>query len=291
MKALLICPAERPAVPMLQRALPLVMLPFLGRSLLEYWLEHIATLGASHVNVLATEKPELLCALVGNGARWGLKAELIPTSCELPPAAARTEYREQSENDWLAAPDDVTLLDHFPGLPQYPLFKSYAEWFAGLLEFMPHAAGPTRIGMRELKPGVWVGMFTRISPTAQLRAPCWIGERVRIGSRSVVGPMAVIEDRALVESDCEISASAVETQTFIGKCTEVKNSIAWGDSLLNWKTGSFVTVPDPFLMCALGRPTLSPKPSGWLAQLTTRCARSKQDLQQLWKRLPIHKNR
>src|SRR4051812_349138 len=140
MKALLICPAERPAVPVLQRMLPLVMLPVLGRSLLEYWLEHVAALGASHVSILAADKPERVRALVGNGARWGLKAELVPATCELPPAAVRTEYREQSENDWLAAPDDVTLLDHFPGLPQHPLFRSYAEWFAGLLEFMPHAA-------------------------------------------------------------------------------------------------------------------------------------------------------
>src|SRR3954470_8669220 len=118
MQALLVCPAERPAVAMLQRTMPLVMLPLLGRSLLEYWLEHVAILGASHVSILGADKPELLRAVVGNGARWGIKTELISANCELSPAAARSEYRGRAENDWLAAPDDVTLLDHFPGLPQ-----------------------------------------------------------------------------------------------------------------------------------------------------------------------------
>src|SRR4051812_29859462 len=101
MKALLICPAERPAVPMLQRTQPLVLLPFLGRSLLEYWLEHLAALGASHVSILAADNPDPVRALVGNGARWGLKTELIQATCELSPAAVRREYREQSEQDWL----------------------------------------------------------------------------------------------------------------------------------------------------------------------------------------------
>ncbi|MDB6108596.1 MAG: Nucleoside-diphosphate-sugar pyrophosphorylase [Pedosphaera sp.] len=291
MKALLVCPAERPAVPLLQRSSPLVLLPLFGRCLLEYWLEQIVTLGASHVLVSAAHEAREVRALVGNGARWGLKAEVIVESCELTQTNARREYCGQSESAWLAAPNDVTVLDHFPGLPQHPLFQSYAGWFAALLEFLPHAVGPTRIGVRELKPGVWVGMFTRISPTAQLRPPCWIGERVRVGPHSIIGPMAIVEDRVVVESDCEISTSAVGAQTFVGKCTEVRDSLAWGDSLLNWRTESFVTVPDPFLLSALGRPSLSLTPADWLAQLARRGSRSPRASRALEQQLPLRRDR
>jgi hypothetical protein len=291
MKALLICPAERPAVPLLQRLSPLALTPLFGRCLLEYWLEHVVTMGASHVTVLAAQEAQRVRAFVGNGARWGLKAEVIAENRELAHTDARRDYCRPPANDWLAAPDDVCLLDHFPGLPQQPLFQSYAGWFAALVEFLPQAAGPTRIGVRELKPGVWVGMFTRISPSAQLRPPCWIGERVRVGPRSIIGPGAIVEDQVVVESDCELSTSAVGAQTFVGKCTEVRDSIAWGDSLLNWKTESFVTVPDPFLLSALGRPPFSFQLARWLGQLTGRGARSQAALQLPEEPLSLNRNR
>jgi hypothetical protein len=286
MKTLLICPDEQPGIPWLQRSAPLVLLPLFGRSLLEYWLEQVAVLGASHVLVLAAGAAPQVSARVGNGARWGLKAEVIPSPALLSPATAREDYDVGPGGAWLAPPHDVNLLDHFPGQPQLPLFQSYAGWLAALLEFLPNAAGPTRIGVREPTPGVWVGMSTRMAPTVQLRPPCWIGERVRVGPRSIIGPMAILEDEVVVESDCEICASAVGPQTFVGKCTEVRDSLAWGDSLLNWKTESFVTVPDPFLLSPLARPSGFSKPARLLAQLTGRRPRSPDDGQRGQKTSP-----
>ena len=49
MKALLICPAEREGVSALMESGPLSNLPILGKSLIEYWLEHLAGLGATDV--------------------------------------------------------------------------------------------------------------------------------------------------------------------------------------------------------------------------------------------------
>jgi hypothetical protein len=46
MKAVLICPADRPAVAKLAEVAPLPNLPILGESLVEYWLEHLAGLRA-----------------------------------------------------------------------------------------------------------------------------------------------------------------------------------------------------------------------------------------------------
>src|SRR5207244_3565866 len=122
----------------------------LGRTLIEYWLEHLARLGAGQVLVLATDRAEQVRARIGDGARWGLRVVVIPETRELTPAEARSKYRTgemtgedvrspAGSNDnqletpyvvscngskvscWLAEPDDAILLDHLPGLPQNAL--------------------------------------------------------------------------------------------------------------------------------------------------------------------------
>src|SRR5438309_5107324 len=118
MKAILICPAERPAVAALKQTMPWVLLPLFGRNLLEYWLDHLAQAGATQITVLTSEQPEMLRAAIGNGARWGLSAEVVLEARELPPALARRKYRERKETDWLAEPDDVVVANGFPGLPR-----------------------------------------------------------------------------------------------------------------------------------------------------------------------------
>jgi hypothetical protein len=250
-RSLLICPNEPTAVAGLADAVPLVTVPMLGESLVEYWLEHLAGLGASQVFVLASDRPEQVEAVIGVGARWGLKVEVLPEARELTPAEARVKYRGGG-TDWLAEPNDAVLMDHLPGVFQRPLFNSWAGWFAALLDWMPGAATPNRVGVRELRAGVWVGLRTHISRSAELRAPCWLGEQVHVGPHAVIGPGAILEDRVFVEASSEISYSAVGPETFVGKLTDVEHSLAWGSMLIDWRDGSRVEVPDPFLLCSLG---------------------------------------
>src|SRR6266487_5290079 len=127
MKALLICPAERQGVAALAEYTPLCNLPVLGKSVVEYWLEHLGTLGAKQVCILASDRPEQVRALVGNGARWGLSVAVYPELRELPPEEARAKYRVAEEAAWLRAPHDAIFMDHLPGLPEYPLLTSYAH--------------------------------------------------------------------------------------------------------------------------------------------------------------------
>ena len=62
MKALLICPAERPAIGTLAEAVPLVNVPLFGKSLIEYWLEYLSSRDAKEVFILAADRPELVRA-------------------------------------------------------------------------------------------------------------------------------------------------------------------------------------------------------------------------------------
>ena len=63
MKALLICPSERPAVRLLAPNAPLSNVPLLGQSLLEYWLSHLACSGLTQALILAGDRPEKVRAL------------------------------------------------------------------------------------------------------------------------------------------------------------------------------------------------------------------------------------
>src|SRR5690606_15383883 len=142
-------------------------------------------------------------------------------------------------------------LDRLPGLPDRPLFDSYADWFAALQAFLPHAVTPARIGAREIAPGIWVGLHAQVSATARLQAPCWIGENVLVGDHATIGPGAILEDRAIVEPGATIAQSAIAPESFVGRWICVRDSLALGGTLIAWRNGSCLRVPDPFFLCAL----------------------------------------
>jgi hypothetical protein len=203
--------------------------------------------------------------LVGDGARWGLQIEVVPEVRELTLEEARAKYHLSEPR--LAAPEDAQLMDHLPELPDYPLFTSYANWFAALQAWMPRAATADRIGLRQLQPGVWAGLHARISPEAELRAPCWMGDHVQVEAGAVIGPNAVLENGVFVERDARVSHSAVGPETFIGNLTEVRSSIVMDSTLVSWKLDSCIKVHDTFLLCPLARRRTAFSPVGLLSRL------------------------
>lgn len=249
-KTLLICPSDRPAVAELSRVAPLAAAPLLGQSLLEYWLTHLALTGTKEVHILADDRVEQIHKIVGTGARWGLKAEITGEVREFTAAQAQIKYAAEFP---VAAPNNISVLDHFPDEPNLPIFTSYADLFSGLMRWMPRANTLDRVGYREVQPGVWVGRNAHVSPEAQLTGPCWIGQHVFVGAKCVIGPNAILEDRSFVESGADIVNSIIGPDTFIGKLAALRQSFAWGDTLVNWKSGSIAQIKDSFLMCALKR--------------------------------------
>jgi mannose-1-phosphate guanylyltransferase / phosphomannomutase len=252
MNAILICPAERPATRFLSQTTPFAALHAFAKPLVVYWLENLAALGVRCVLILVSDRPEQIRALVGDGARWGLQVEVLIEPRELSADEARAKYCPNPAR-CLPQPLDVSVMDHFPGLPEHPLFKSYANWFDGLRALMPCVTGARRSDVSEVKPGVWVSARARVSSGAELRAPCWIGPHTVVAADTIIGPMAVIEDRVMVEPGVEIANSSVAPQTFVGRLTELKNSVADGSILINWRSASCTRVPDAFLLCSLAK--------------------------------------
>jgi len=263
-QALLICPWDRAAVSELSRVASLAAAPLLGQSLLEYWLTHLALNGIKDVHILADGHPEQIRKIVGTGARWGLKAEITSEVRELTAAQAQIKYAAEFP---VSAPNNISVLDHFPGEPNLPIFTSYADLFAGMMRWLPRANTVDRVGFRELQPGIWIGRHAHVSPEAQLTGPCWIGQHVFVGAGCVIGPNAVLEDRSFIEGGAEVVNSVIGPDTFIGKLAALQRSLAWGSTLINWQSGSVAQVLDSFLMCALKREPNGEKFLGRLMEL------------------------
>jgi NDP-sugar pyrophosphorylase family protein len=272
MKAVLICPSERPSVGFLAETLPLPLVPALGQGLVEYWLSCLACTGFTEVLILAPDRPEKIADAVCRGARWGLRAEVQDPGHEVTLAEARLNYFGHLPTN--GPQECLALLDHFPGMAQNPLFGSYQGWFAALKSWLPQAMTPDRVGMREVQPGIWASTRARISSQVQLHAPSWLGHNVFVGQRSVIGPGAILEEGAFIEEDVEIYDSLVGPHTFVGRFAQINDSIAWGDTLVNWKTDSVAKVPDAFVLCALRSPSRGRGAAGLLRHLTNLCLQS-----------------
>ena len=263
MKSILICPGYRPGLKHLTDSAPLAVAPLLGESLVVYWLGHLAALGAKEVVVCASDRPWAVREMVGSGSRWGLRVRVVTEMYELTVAEARGRHRDG--DNWLRAPHDVVLADHLPGLPKRRMGESYADWYAAVQSWCDRAVTPDRTGVREIMPGVRVGWQSMIPADVTLRGPCWIGERVRIGSGAVLGPHTVIEDRAVISPGAEVVRSIVGPETMVGENTEVADSLALGNTLINWHDGSCLHVPDEILLCSLREQR---DPTEWFRRIT-----------------------
>jgi len=286
MRKILICPSPRNGVPFLSQELPLANMSLLGQSLLEYWLSALSIGGVKKVLLLAHDRPELALEVVGAGERWGLDATVLSECRELTTAEALLKYAAELEG--IPPQEAITVLDHFPGLPEQPLFASYELWFAAIRSWMPAALMADRVGVNETLPGVWKGCHAHVSPQANLRPPCWIGQHVFVGAHAIVGPGAILEDGSFVEPGAELTESWVGPDTFVGQFAQIKNSLAWGSTLVNWQTGSEAQVADPFLLCAVRRPRRR-RTLGWFRKFTDLYERNKGDVGVLWKHLLLHK--
>jgi anti-anti-sigma factor len=244
MKALLICPGRRPAVALLAESGPLAVAPLLGQCLVEYWIEHLVTLGVREILIAPRDRAAQVRARVGDGARWGVPIAVAAEDGALPDPL----------------PEVVERMDHLPGRAELPLFASYAAWFAGLQSWMPRAQALERIGQCEVQPGVWVGRRARIDPTAQLFAPCWIGNYAWVHAGAVIGPGAILEDGAVVAAGAHVAHSVIGPATFVGAQTRVENSLAHRHTLINWTTNSCLRVADAFWLSSLTEPFNAPRP-------------------------------
>jgi len=249
MKALLICPDAREEVAFLARACPLALFPFLGKPLIDHAITALAERGVKRLVVLASDRPGEIREFVNEGKPWGIEVEVRSEPEELSADAARAKY--VTGDGW--TPEPVTVLDRLPDEAHSPLFSSYGELLKVMSRELKNFA-PRHVGARELKPGVWAGLKARVAGDAELTAPCWIGDHAWVRSGARLGPDAFIESHAMIDDGAIVEASYVGPHTYVGQLTEVRNSYAIGNGLLNWETGSSLEIVDEFLLSSLRQP-------------------------------------
>lgn len=255
MKAVLICPADRPAATFLARQYPLALVPILGRSLLDLWLSEMANRGATRVLVLAADRPDDIRRSIGRGEAWGLAVEVLPETREPSIDAVRDRYKQH----------EVFVIEGLP--PSGPsIWTSPTQWFHQMIALIPLAAA-SRVGYRELSRGVWIHRRARVSPNARLEGPCWIGQNAWVGSRAEILAGSVVEDNSYIDEGAEVSASWVGPGTYVGAFTKIRNSLAWGHGLYHVESHSFVEVTDSFLMCGIGSMARQPTAGGFIGRL------------------------
>lgn len=89
--------------------------------------------------------------------------------------------------------------------------------------------GPTLEGYQQLQPQVWVHPTARISPTAQLDAPCIIGPDTEIRHG------AFIRGNALIGSGCVVGNSTELKNAILFDAVQVPHYNYVGDSILGYK--------------------------------------------------------
>ena len=251
MKVILICPSERHELDQLTGSHPLAALPLFGDTVIGLWLSHLAAQGVKHVKILAADRADQIKALVGSGEKWGLECTVHNEAIEPTVAEARKKHKPAGESGFIDVPEDVKVVDHLPWDDSYPLMADYASWFAACQAILKQIQPGFCVGMKQLQPGVWVGRGSRIATGAKLIGPCWIGRGVNISANAVVGPNTIVEDETYIDDTAELTNAWIGPDTYVGALTQVKDSLAWGNTLVNWRTNSHIVVPDPFLLASV----------------------------------------
>jgi len=251
MKSILICPSERHELEELTTNRPLAALPLFGDTVLGLWLSHLAARGVKQVKILAADRADIIKESVGSGEKWGLECIVHSEAIEPTVAEARKKHKPANEGGFIDVPEDVEIVDHLPWDDSYPMMANYASWYNACQQILKQIQPGFRVGMKQVQPGVWVGRGSRVEASAKLIGPCWIGRGVHIGANAVVGPNCVVEDETYVDDTAELCESWIGPGTYVGALTQVKHSIAWGNSLINWQNNSHIVVPDPFLLSSV----------------------------------------
>jgi len=240
MNALLICPSDSPEAVFYSRHSPLALIPVLGRSALDRALGNLANQGAKRIVILAADRPDKIRSAVLEGKPWGVHATVHAESRDLTIEEATAKHTKADE-EWSVQSLNVWQLGDS---------TNSKDWFTALIDQIP-ATGPETVGMSEIKPGVWVGSHSKISPDAIIEPPCWIGQHAWIAAGTVIGPRAVIEKSACVEEGAEVVNSFVGPSTYVGGFIELRDSMAWGNRLLNRNSESLTEITDAFLLSDL----------------------------------------
>jgi len=219
-----------------RRTSPFVLWPVGPRPLLAHWMDEAVRRNVAAVCIIAEDRPHLVRAELGGGGYWSRKITVLSQRPANAPSTIERMTGLPGTPDAAAPTDSAGLLRHWLALQ--------LQWVGSLAE--------GRVSIESMvAPGIWLGVKTRIHPTAKLTAPCWIGTHTEIGANSQIGPGAAVGDHCVIDDGASVEDGAVLPGTYVGARLNLRHMIADGAVLLDAARGSRVDITDRFVLAPL----------------------------------------
>lgn len=100
----------------------------------------------------------------------------------------------------------------------------------------------------QIAPGIWVGPNHVIHPTAQLRAPVYIGRNCQIGQNVELGPAAIVGSHVVVDESATVQNSAILHRTYVGRLVNVESKVVHKNLMVDPTSAEHTKVVDTFLL-------------------------------------------
>ena len=280
--------------PALQADTPALLLPVLGKSLLQRALEQLVRLGCRHIHVVLGDDAAPIRAFLQDGERWGCRLSYHYLSAQTRFAGLiRSLQLAPGQNVWLAdaaqcpeiapttAPSrhvwhaaDGVQWSGWSCLPADWLhaqdldlsYAAQARWQIAAPQLLtqrvsrPLAATSLAELLRSAQaalpapPTIHMGRHCRIHPSARLIPPVWLGDHVKIAADAIVGPNAIIESHAFIDAGTTIRHSLIMPASYVGVALSLHDSITQGPHLAHIPLQSLSRLPDNNLLASLESP-------------------------------------
>lgn len=86
---------------------------------------------------------------------------------------------------------------------------------------------------KEIRPGVWIGDWARISSKARLLGPCYVGAHSKVRAGALVARQAAIEQNCEIDCGTVVENSSILPRTYLGPGLHVSNSVVSGSRLVH----------------------------------------------------------
>ena len=116
---------------------------------------------------------------------------------------------------------------------------------------------------REVEPGVWLSRNVVLHPRARITPPVYVGENVRVGAGTQLGPHAVVGRDCVLDDRSHLERAVVAPGGYVGEGLDLVDVIVERNLLINAEHAVATTVTDRFILGSL-RPA---RRSGWGAAL------------------------
>lgn len=259
------------AFPFFSGASPAVrssLLPVLGNDVLRMWTERIRKLGVPRLWVTSDAHDNVeIEAMLGKFARWGLERllmiklksyaemdlrDLIQFHCQKRNSV--TEARDSRGNLGVCVFDQDALGGSSENKNDLELYSSersafypfhgYAKRILSATErqelvgdALTGACAMRPLG-KEIRHQVWVGEGVRISDSARVIGPTYIGDRTIVRAGATIGPFSSVERDCLVDCGTTVETSTVLPRTYLASGILIRHALVDGGYLEDLRRGA-----------------------------------------------------